>query len=203
MTATQKKEKEGEEGRERREKGQCTAQKMEGVCAPSNFRTGGTRRSKEMGDRRAEGRWKASVEGELHGRVAGELRDRTRQRGREETVCCAKREWKNYFLMQPHRTCAMAKCVNAAGGQWAVKREEEGGRGKRREKQAGQTLLGGQAGRDAHPSTQQKQDIPPVPHPPFTSLNFALERRMSELATRDVRRCRREGEKMKRRLDDK
>ena len=30
MTATQKKEKEGEEGRERREKGQCTAQKMEG-----------------------------------------------------------------------------------------------------------------------------------------------------------------------------
>jgi hypothetical protein len=80
----------------------------------------------------------------------------------------------------------MANCVYTAGGQWAVKREEEGGRGKRREKQAGQTLLGGQAGRDAHPSTQQKQEVPPVPPPPFTSPNFALERRTSELETLDV-----------------
>ena len=84
-------------------------------------------------------------------------------------------------VQQPPCTCTMATCVHAAGGQWAVKREEEGGRGKRGEKQAGQTLLGGQVGRDAHPSTQQKQEVPPVPPPPFTSPNFALERRMSEL----------------------
>ena len=83
-------------------------------------------------------------------------------------------------------TCTMAKCMHAAGGQWAVEREEEGGREKRREKQAGQTLLGGQVGRDAHPSTQQKQEITPVPPPPFTAPKFALERRASELATRDV-----------------
>jgi hypothetical protein len=85
-------------------------------------------------------------------------------------------------------TCTMAKCVHAAGWQWAVKREEEGGRKKRREKQAGQTLLGGQAGRDAHPSAQQKQGIPdsPSPPPPFTLPNFSLERRASELATRGV-----------------
>jgi hypothetical protein len=44
---------------------------------------------------------------------------------------------------QPPCTCTMAKCVHAAGGQWAVKREEGGWRGKRREKQAEQTLLGG------------------------------------------------------------
>jgi hypothetical protein len=75
--------------------------------------------------------------------------------------------------------------MHAAGGQWAVKREEEEGREKRREKQAGQTLLGGQAGRDSHPSTQQKHEVPPVPPPPFTSPNFAPERRASELATRD------------------
>tara|TARA_B100000768_G_scaffold24406_1_gene22114 strand:- start:264 stop:377 length:114 start_codon:yes stop_codon:yes gene_type:complete len=37
MTATQKKEKEGEEGRERREKGQHTAQKMEGKGVPVDF----------------------------------------------------------------------------------------------------------------------------------------------------------------------
>jgi hypothetical protein len=36
VTATQKRETEGEEGRERREKGQCTAQKMEVVCATSS-----------------------------------------------------------------------------------------------------------------------------------------------------------------------
>ena len=71
---------------------------------------------------------------------------------------------------------------------WAIGSEERGRgrREKRGEKQARQTLLGGQAGRDAHPSTQQKQEIPPVPPPPFTSPNFALERRRSELATRDV-----------------
>ena len=80
----------------------------------------------------------------------------------------------------------MAKCVHAAGGQWAVKRGGGGGRKKRREKQAGQTLLGGQVGRDAIPSTQQKQKIAPVPPSPFTSHNFALERRMIELATRDL-----------------
>jgi hypothetical protein len=37
VTATQKRKKEGEEGRERREEGQCTAQKLEVVCATSNF----------------------------------------------------------------------------------------------------------------------------------------------------------------------
>jgi hypothetical protein len=78
------------------------------------------------------------------------------------------------------------KCVHAAGGQWAVKREEEGRRQKRREKQAGQVLSGGEVGRDAHPPTQQKQVIPPVPPPPFTSSNFALEKRVRELVTRDV-----------------
>ena len=69
-----------------------------------------------------------------------------------------------------------------AHGGWAMGSEEggRGGREKRREKQAGQTLLGGQAGRDAHPSTQQKQEITPVPPPPFTSPNFALERRRSD-----------------------
>ena len=77
----------------------------------------------------------------------------------------------------------MAKCVHAAGGQWAVKREEEGGREKRREKQAGQTLLGGQVGRDAHPSTKQKQEIPPVPPTPFTAPNFALERTVRGLTS--------------------
>ena len=87
---------------------------------------------------------------------------------------------------QTSYTCTMSKCVHAAGGQWAVKREEEGGRKKRREKQAGQALLGGQVGRDARPSTQQKQEIPPVPPPSFTSKNFSLERRTSELETRDV-----------------
>jgi hypothetical protein len=102
-------------------------------------------------------------------------------------MCCAKRDWKNYFMQSKHPArCTMAKCMHVAGGQWAVKREEEGGRGKRREKQAGQTLLGGQAGRDAHPSTQQKQEVPPVPPPPVTSPNFPPERRTSELATRDV-----------------
>jgi hypothetical protein len=56
--------------------------------------------------------------------------------------------------------------VRARGG-WAMGSEEggRGGREKRREKQAGQTLLGGQAGRDARPSTQQKQEVPPVPPP--------------------------------------
>jgi hypothetical protein len=83
-------------------------------------------------------------------------------------------------------TCTMAKCMHAAGGHWAVEREEEGGREKRREEQAGQTLLGGQVGCGAHPPTQQKQEITPVPPPPFTSPDFALERRGSELATRDV-----------------
>ena len=37
VTATQKKEKEGEEGRERREKGQHIAQKMEEKGAPVDF----------------------------------------------------------------------------------------------------------------------------------------------------------------------
>ena len=77
-----------------------------------------------------------------------------------------------------------------ARGGWAMG-SEEGGRGREGKKkgEAGRTdPCGGQAGRDAHPSTQQKQDVPPVPHPPFTSLNFALERRASELATRDRRR---------------
>ena len=36
VTATQKREKEGEEGRERREEGKCTAQKTEVVCARSS-----------------------------------------------------------------------------------------------------------------------------------------------------------------------
>jgi hypothetical protein len=67
-----------------------------------------------------------------------------------------------------------------------VKREEEGGRGKEREKQAGEALLRGQVGRDAHPSTQQKQEIPPVPPPPVTSTNVALERRASGMATQDA-----------------
>ena len=87
-----------------------------------------------------------------------------------------------------------------------MKREEEGRRQKRREKQAGQTLLGGQAGRDAHPSTQQNQENPPVPPPPFTSPNFALERRTSEFATRDVvvvNTLMKRRQKTKRRLDDK
>jgi len=103
-------------------------------------------------------------------------------------------------------TCAMAKCVHTAGGQWTVEREEEGGREKRREKKAGQTLLGGQAGRDAHPSTQQKQEIPPVPPPPFTSPNFALERRTSELATLAVavlNTGKKKSRKDEERLDDK
>jgi len=56
VTATQKRENEGEEGRERREKGQRTAQKVEGVCTPRDVRTGGARKSEERGDRRAGGR---------------------------------------------------------------------------------------------------------------------------------------------------
>jgi hypothetical protein len=56
VTATQKREKEGEEGRERREKGQCTPKKLEGVCTPSDVRTGGARRSEDMRDRGAGGR---------------------------------------------------------------------------------------------------------------------------------------------------
>jgi hypothetical protein len=52
VTATQKREKEGgRDGRGERRVVHCP--KMEGVCAPSNVRTGGTRRSEERGDRRA------------------------------------------------------------------------------------------------------------------------------------------------------
>jgi hypothetical protein len=65
----------------------------------------------------------------------------------------------NRFRGQTARTL-----IITVGRVWAVEREGEGGTEKRREKQAGQTLLGGQVGRDAH----------------------ALERRTSELATRDV-----------------
>jgi hypothetical protein len=64
---------------------------------------------------------------------------------------------------QPPCTCTMAKCVHAADGQWTA--NEEGGRGGEREKQAEQTRLRGEAGRGAHPSTQQKQGIPPPPPP--------------------------------------
>jgi hypothetical protein len=123
VTATREREKEEEEGRAGREKGQCTAQKMEVVCAPSNVRTGGTRRSEERGGRRAEGRWKASVEGELHGRVARQNETEgtrgngvSHKKGVEEQLI---------RVLQPSRTRAMAKCVHAAGGQWAVKREGE------------------------------------------------------------------------------
>jgi hypothetical protein len=73
----------------------------------------------------------------------------------------------------PPCACAMANCVYTAGGQWAVKREGEGGSGKRGKKQAGQDLLGGkQVGRDARPPTQQKQQVPPVPPPRGGHLNW-------------------------------
>jgi hypothetical protein len=91
-----------------------------------------------------------------------------RDRGDERKQCVTQKglvELLHALIDQPPYTYAMAKCVHTAGGQWAVKRGEEGGREKRREKPAGQTLLGGQAGRDAHRSTQQKQEVPPVPPP--------------------------------------
>ena len=49
VTVTQKKEKEGEEGRVRREKGQHTAQKMEAKGIPVDFCTGGVRGSDKHG----------------------------------------------------------------------------------------------------------------------------------------------------------
>ena len=94
-----------------------------------------------------------------------------------------------------HRTATLHVHVHdgqlRVHGGWAMG-SEEGGRGREGEKrgEAGRTdPFGGQVGRDAHPSAKQKQEIPPVPPPPFTSPNFALERRTSELATRE--RCRR------------
>jgi hypothetical protein len=81
-------------------------------------------------------------------------------------VLCKKGLEEPLHMGQPLCTCTMANCVHTAGGQWAVKREEEEGGKKRGEKQAGSTgPFGGQVGRDAHPSTKQKQEIPPVPPP--------------------------------------
>jgi hypothetical protein len=41
-------------------------------------------------------------------------------------------------VQQPSCTCTLAKCVHAAGGQWTVKREEEGRRGEK-QGEAGRT----------------------------------------------------------------
>jgi hypothetical protein len=63
---------------------------------------------------------------------------------------------------------------------------EEGGRRREGEKrrEAGRTgPFGGQVGRDARPSTKQKQDIHPVPPPPFTTPKFALERTVRGLTS--------------------
>jgi hypothetical protein len=84
LTATQKREKEGDGGRKRREKGQCTAQKMKVARATSNVRTGGTRRSEGRGYRRAGGR-QVIPENEGRKNLLRKLKTR-RQRGREETV---------------------------------------------------------------------------------------------------------------------
>jgi hypothetical protein len=97
VTATQKREKEGEEGRERREKGQYRV--GQGVRAPSDVRTGGTRRREE---RRQEGRRATSDIREQKGTSENEggRQDETEDRGneREEAMCCAKRDWKNSFM---------------------------------------------------------------------------------------------------------
>jgi hypothetical protein len=52
-----KRKRKGEEGRERREKGQCSAQKkIEGKDVPVDVSTGGVRGGDKRGDRRAENR---------------------------------------------------------------------------------------------------------------------------------------------------
>jgi hypothetical protein len=89
-----------------------------------------------------------------------------RQRGREEAMCFKKKGLEERLhIGKPPCTCTMANCVHTAGGQWALKREEEGGRAKRGEKQAGQALLGDTGG-VPHPHPRSRSLTPAPPPPP-------------------------------------
>ena len=80
----------------------------------------------------------------------------------------------------------MAKCVHAAGGQWAVKREEEGGGKKEGRSRQDRPFWGDKrVVTHTHRRSRSRRFLRSPP-PPFTSPNFAPERRTSELATRDV-----------------
>ena len=74
----------------------------------------------------------------------------------------------------------------------------EGGRGNRGERRAGQALLGGSVGHDAHESTQQNPAFPQLPPPPFTVPNSASHVQRCIIDLRVVLRVNKESEgKMK------
>ena len=129
-TATQKREKEGEEGRERGEKGQHTTQKLEGACEPSDVRTGGAQRSEKRRDRRAGGREGDKQTPENEHRKGAHLRANIREREARPTECFGRmEEWAEHRAMRHSAGAVDAKAfraLEARAGQVKTRNEAAG-----------------------------------------------------------------------------
>ena len=109
----------GEEGRDRREEGRRTAQKLEGGSVPSDIITGGAQGSDERGDRTAGERQNGGQTGQKGGARVETGRDRDRTDKRGKCVAVKKEAKELRHLASPSCTCRAANCVCAVGDGWS------------------------------------------------------------------------------------